>query len=425
MVKQLTRELLWTEAKDVWCCNLEPVWGDFLGARAVGQNRPVPFLDAFPLTLWLHMNDPGKKSNPNTADIYGLAYISNLISVQVNHYQYLFLLRLSEMINELTTYLSIDSNKILKVETGGKLLNYEFNYISSNNCNLIAYSLIVLKFLGTMVIGALVPQVEVTFIMPSQTPGKENSGGDLESVVPDTSSIIDDIGGTSSLWQHAVTARVDYGTKRTNTSNDVETPQSEISSMLSMDFGAHSSTIQQQNISQTTVTFKQQNGSEKEEQKITATTASERHWMKTVHEEKPKLSKVDSVSGIIPNNFNVNLSSMKKGFSNFMTSLDSALKPSPEDGSDTISMQSDVSSDSEHYVITLEDQGKIDAVFNVDNSIRISAVEEASEVVEETPDTQSEKSMDSVCKRKDLVCNTFLEIFTVKNLILKSFQQIN
>lgn len=256
-------------------------------------------------------------------------------------------------------------------------------------------------------IGALVPQVEVTFIMPSQTPGKENSGGDLESVVPDTSSIIDDIGGSSTLWQHAVTARVDYGTKRMNTSNDIETPQSEISSMLSMDFaGSHTAN---QTVSQTVVTFKQQNG--EEQSRMTAITAQmsttpERAWLKIVPEEgKSKLTKADSVTGIIPNNFNVNLSSMKKGFSNFMTSLDSALKPSPEDGSDTISMQSDVSSDSENYVVvSLEDQEKMDAVFNVDNSIRITTVEEASEVVEETPDTQSEKSLDSICKRKDLVC---------------------
>ncbi|KAF3427369.1 hypothetical protein E2986_09411 [Frieseomelitta varia] len=82
-----------------------------------------------------------------------------------------------------------------------------------------------------------------------------------------------------------------------------------------------------------------------------------------------------------------------------------ALKASPEDGSsDTMSIRSDVSSDSENYVlINLQDQEKLDAMFSVDNSIRITAVEEASEVVEETPDTQSEKSMDSVCKRKDIV----------------------
>ncbi|XP_058804572.1 bridge-like lipid transfer protein family member 3B isoform X2 [Phymastichus coffea] len=387
MIRQLKRELLWTEAKDVWCCNLEPVWGDFLGARAVGQNRPVPFLDAFPLTVWLHMANPGTIIKPGTANIHGLAYISNLISVQINHYQYLFLLRLSEMISELVTYLSIDSNKILKVESG-----------------------------GSMVIGALAPQVEVTFIMPSQTPGKENSGGDLESVVPDTSSIIDDIGGSTTLWQHAVTARVDYSNKRMNTSNDIETPQSEMSSMLSFDFaGGHVNNTA--TISQTVVTFKQQNGSEKEELKSVGEMSAVEPgpWLKNIQTEKIKLAKADSISGIIPNNFNVNLSSMKKGFSNFMTSLDSALKPSPEDGSDTVSMQSDVSSDSENYiVVSLEDQEKIDAAFNVDNSIRITTVEEASEVVEETPDTQSEKSLDSMCKRKDLVSMTTFKLSKVE-----------
>lgn len=251
-------------------------------------------------------------------------------------------------------------------------------------------------------IAALVPQVEVTFIMPSQTPGKENSGGDLESVVPDTSSMTDDIGGSSTIWQHP--SRADYSNRRMNTSNDIPTPQSDTSGVLGVDFGAlnNSGTISQTPV----VTFKQHNGQENEPKIMP--NINDKQWVKSVPEiEKPKLMKVDSMSGIIPNNFNVNLSSMKKGFSNFMTSLDSALKPSPEDGSDTVSMQSDVSSDSENYVVvSLEDQEKMDAAFNVEGSIRISTVEEASEVVEETPDTQSEKSMDSVCKRKDLVSST-------------------
>lgn len=37
------------------------------------------------------------------------------------------------------------------------------------------------------------PQVEVTFIMPSPTPGKESSGGDAESVLPDSASLGDDL----------------------------------------------------------------------------------------------------------------------------------------------------------------------------------------------------------------------------------------
>ncbi|XP_012350115.1 UHRF1-binding protein 1 isoform X2 [Apis florea] len=382
LIRQLHRELLWTEAKDVWCCNLEPVWGDFFGARAVGQNRPVPFLDAFPLTLWCYMTmnslDKDSSEKKSTGDIHGLAYISNLVSVQINHYQYLFLLRLSEVLSEMATYLTIDSNKILKIDSGSSL-----------------------------VIGALIPQVEVTFVMPSHTPGKENSGGDLESVMPDSSSIADDIAGSSIPWQS--TERIESNAKKININNDIITPQSDVSSMLSMDF-MHST-----NPTQTVVTFKHNDTNKHDQQ-----TKNIMHNRQSIVEEEKVLSplryaldtthkhnKGDSSSNtpFIPNNFNVGLSSMKKGLSNLMTSIDSALKASPEDGSsDTVSIRSDVSSDSENYVlVSLQDQEKLDTMFSVDNSIRVAAVEEASEVVEETPDTQSEKSMDSVCKRKDIV----------------------
>ncbi|KAL0134373.1 hypothetical protein PUN28_001277 [Cardiocondyla obscurior] len=389
LLRQLNRELLWTEAKDVWCCNLEPVWGDFFGARAVGHNRPVPFLDAFPLTLWCHITAYSLATEKSSAaDIHGLAYISNLVSVQINHYQYLFLLRLSEVLSEMATYLAVDSNKILKVESG-----------------------------GSVIIGALIPQVEVTFVMPSHTPGKENSGGDLDSVVPDSSSIADDFVGSSIIWHTStVGARVDFSAKRMNTSNDVETPQSEACSAVMPAGQWYSHSVSH---TQPVVTFKQ-NGTKKGDLEgprnairahpegciildpliIGNTSDEKKHATEAGH----KHAKSDSNSPFIPNNFNVNLSSMKKGFSNLMTSIDSALKASPEDGSsDTMSMRSDVSSDSENYVlVSLQDQSKVDA-FGIDNSIRITTVEEATEVKEETPDTQSEKSMDSVCKRKDIV----------------------
>lgn len=290
----------------------------------------------------------------------------------------------------MATYLVVDSNKILKVESGGSLA-----------------------------IGALVPQVEVTFITPSQTPGKENSGGDLESVVPDSSSIAEDLAGTSLPWHNtAANARVEFGAKRLNTSNDVDTPQSEVASMLSMDF-PHAI-----GVAQPIVTFKQNgNGKmESQHQSIGGTLTSsmsrdDRQWNQSIDGDtdvsKPSVLKHQSSkqdlgnpgAPFIPNNFNVGLSSMKKGFANLMTSIDSALKASPEDGSsDTVSMRSDISSDSENYVVvSLEEQEKMESVFGSLNPTGITTVEEAREVVEETPDTQSEKSMDSVCKRKDLV----------------------
>lgn len=244
----------------------------------------------------------------------------------------------------MSTYLVVDSNRILNVES------------------------------GSVTVAALIPQVEVSLIMPSQTPGKENSGGDLESVVPDSSSIAEDLLPSSLPHHMATAARMEFGSKRLNTSNDVETPQSEVCSMLSME-----PTIQP------VVTFKQER-------------------LDSIQDaEFPRLKRQPSeTTPFIPNNFNVGLSSMKKGFANLMTSIDSALKASPEDGSsDTVSMRSDMSSDSENYLVEKLEEG--DSFFGGLNVTGITTVEEATEVVEETPDTQSEKSMDSACKRKDLV----------------------
>lgn len=49
-----------------------------------------------------------------TADLHVIAHVSNLVSLQIDHYQLLFLLRLSEEMTELSTFLSLDSNRILR-----------------------------------------------------------------------------------------------------------------------------------------------------------------------------------------------------------------------------------------------------------------------------------------------------------------------
>lgn len=170
----------------------DPIWVDFFGARSVGQTKSVPFVDAVPITLWIHgksedytsqdlptpvpsliksneelnlsignleqfsgisdfngseqysknllTNNPfynnyipdysnasesdnktviddsavNDKSNESTADLHVIAHVSNLVSLQIDHYQLLFLLRLSEEMTELSTFLSLDSNRILR-----------------------------------------------------------------------------------------------------------------------------------------------------------------------------------------------------------------------------------------------------------------------------------------------------------------------
>ncbi|XP_026680296.1 LOW QUALITY PROTEIN: UHRF1-binding protein 1-like, partial [Diaphorina citri] len=110
------QELLWTKAKDIWCIKLEPVWAEFHTSSDPSPHTAVPFLDNFPLTIWAHTRPSPGDSTPRTgqtrlADIHAVAYVSNLISVQLNHYQVLFLLRLAEDISELVTFLSMDAQK--------------------------------------------------------------------------------------------------------------------------------------------------------------------------------------------------------------------------------------------------------------------------------------------------------------------------
>ncbi|VEN47609.1 unnamed protein product [Callosobruchus maculatus] len=355
LLEQFSREMLWVEAKDVWCVSLDPVWGDFHGAKAPGVNKPVPFLDAVPVTIWLHSHmDPNSTLKPPenglnaiNADIHALVNISNLLSVQINHYQYLFLLRLAEDASELSTYLSMDTDRILKSESN-----------------------------SSMVIGALVPQLEVTFVMPSHSPGKESSGGDVESFVPDSSSIADDnifVGSSATIWQNSTLSmsQVD-GNKKPVANGSSHALQ--MSGSYSMEFV--------QNSSDMTV--------------VKTNTQSQQ-------QSQPQFGNIN-----LQNNFNVGLTSMKKGFTNLMSSIDSALKPSPDDMSDTMSIRSDASSDSEKFVlISCEaDVPGQDLMFMVQEfTYDHERVEEAAEVLEEdsTVTSGSEHSITSNGKRKDLV----------------------
>lgn len=103
------------------------------------------------------------------------------------------------------------------------------------------------------------------------------------------------------------------------------------------------------------------------------------------------------------------LSTMKKGFSNFMSSIDSALKSSPDDMSDTLSIRSDASSDSENYIMVNADTDLAgsDLMFIVNEFVyeNNSQLEVATEVIEEenSVTTTSDHSLTSSGRRKDLV----------------------
>ncbi|KAL1129939.1 hypothetical protein AAG570_012883 [Ranatra chinensis] len=276
LISKLSKTLLWTEARDVWCINLEPLWGEFYGARGVAHNRPVPFLDAFPLKIWVHMNLQSFEEDGaiKVPDIHSVAYISSLISLQLNHYQLLFLLRLTDEFTELVTILGMDSERICR----GKK--------------------------GSLIVGAVIPQLEVTLVMPSQTQGKESSGADVESVIPDTSSLADDVVTNPSIqWNTVVSTNIiqDPMTFKKSTVFSTSPPSDQISIELSSP-------------------------------------------------SKPKFVK-QNINSVI------DLQSMKKGFTNM---LGSVLKT--EEDIEAASIKSDGSSDSDNYIARLSGHSN-DAMF--------------------------------------------------------------
>ncbi|KAK6637779.1 hypothetical protein RUM44_008201 [Polyplax serrata] len=366
---QLHREMLWTEAKDVWCINFEPIFGDFFGARAVGKDLPVPFLEAFPLTLWVYKESPDAgnsiPSNGNCANIHILTHVSTLVSLQVNHYQYLFLLRLFEEAKEVATYLSIDTARIAKSA-------------------------------GTsMVVGGVIPELDITFVMPSHSPGKESSGGDIESVIPDTSSLQDD------------------GMQHWHSGSGIYVANSILDKCQT---SASDCSINMHKIlSEPPPLKKVVNGNIKPMYPAIG----------------PKSLSLESTPQIPPENtFSFISSSIKKGFDKMMTSIDGGTKTSPDEISDNISVRSDISSDSESFIaVNYESSGGplerfkdgMESLFHVNLSgnqtQQLQSIEVATEVVEEenTLTSPSEKdSSTSYYRRRDLVSTSTFKFHKVE-----------
>lgn len=269
-----------------------------------------------------------------SADLHIIAHVSNLVSIQIDHYQYLFLLRLAEEMTELSTFLTIDSKRILKDNAESK----------------------------SIVIGCVIPQVEVTLVMPSSTPGKESTnGGDAESVLPDSASLGDDLhfninsvnAAGISNWPMNLDQIKNH--QNTNTFGSIETPSPITNEAPDAIYQQFEQTQQEQYTSSpNTHGFNVQ---------IVGTPSSSTN-VSTTQSSTP-ISRGKNRNSMTDSGLNIgsSLFSMKKGFSNFMTSIDSALKTNMSDDiSDTISIQSDISSDSENFVMVLADDKTADCM---------------------------------------------------------------
>lgn len=480
-LNNLTRYALWSEPRDIWCIKIDPVWVDFTGARSIGANRSIPFIDAVPITLWIHgksfidnqivermmeksreptvltmpivkknenlilsvhslsqqsldgslnqgtylTNDlqsaqytkymdnerngnlcdekeatgvhkeekneaTSVKEDENSADLHVIAHFGNLVSVQIDHYQFLFLMRLAEEVNELATFLSLDNKRIMKDANPNQ----------------------------SIIVGCVIPQVEVTLVMPSQTPGKESSGGgDGDSVLPDSASLGDDLHTTNSGWP---TGSFSENPQRLNPFSSIESPSPvkqekfdypiEVKSNIKFNIPPTTPTTP---IAPTTTT--NEFVTPAPPVTITATSNSSSSSSTSTLKNKSRNSVTESV---FPKEINSGLSQMKKGFSHFMTSIDSALKTNTsfDDGSDSISIQSDLSSDSEFLTVLADtDKATTDCndfmfklnPFNTDGSNKLAPVEVASEMCEDpflsNMSSPSEPSEASSLRRRDLV----------------------
>ncbi|KAG5675899.1 hypothetical protein PVAND_005758 [Polypedilum vanderplanki] len=438
----MSRYALWNDTRDIWCIKIDPVWIEFLGVRSIGVNRAIPFVDAVPITLWIHgkseiddniadkMAERNKPQQPiqmkpnemilsvsslknemvndgtffndatgvnatselnidqKSADLHVIAHFGNLVSVQIDHYQFLFLMRLVEELNELTTFLTIDNKRIMKENNPEK----------------------------SIIIGCVIPQVEVTLVMPSQTPGKESSGGDGESVIPDSASLGDDLHTTNSGWNQESSFSLDKQS-RVIAFSSMESP----SPKDKADYPIEAKSNIKFNIPDEKSTI------ENEIKAIPSSLQSSSSSSSTATLKSKKMSTGDS--SIIPKELNTGLTQMKKRFSNFMTSIETAVKnnASFDDASDTISIQSDYSDDSELFTVLADtDKATTDCndfmfklnPFSADVNNKLAPVEVASEVCEDpfltNLSSPSEPSDASSLRRRDLVSMATFRLTTVE-----------
>ncbi|KAM8971874.1 bridge-like lipid transfer protein family member 3B [Pelodytes ibericus] len=169
-----TNALKTSAAKDIWAVHFTQFWIDYEGIKS-GKGRPVGFIDAFPFSVWIcqparfiqsqrrtlagHANSLGisksestdfagrlqrkqllkqyystetdslntslqksqsldsslgntRTRDPPEADIHVLAYMQKPVSLQINHYQYVFLLLLQESLKQVLENLRKDVEEV-------------------------------------------------------------------------------------------------------------------------------------------------------------------------------------------------------------------------------------------------------------------------------------------------------------------------
>lgn len=201
-------------------------------------------------------------------------------------------------------------------------------------------------------------------MMPSQTPGKELSGGDGESVIPDSCSLGDDLqttNSTSAVWPNTQSS-LDL-MKNSNAFGSVESPTSPLNEQLPQlppPSFHHDTMLPPHTSNPNTHGYNVQIQSEP----LVATGPSSQQVSSALGGGTGTKVKVKTTDINLAKEINSTVRSMKKGFSSFMTSFDTTLtnKSGADDMSDTFSIHSDISSDSENFIMILGDDKTADCM---------------------------------------------------------------
>ena len=307
----LPDHLLWEEPRDVLFLHMDPFWADFYGTSAV-RHRPVPLIDAIPMSLWVyqHRNKVASASEGRVAEQSALLHVPSLVSVQLNHFQYLFLLRQLERLTEMSACLTMDAERLLGAAGA-----------------------------GSMCVSGAVPQVDVSLLMPCLLSSKDSSGGDL-SVFPDSSQRDQLPGGVTNADEGRLADGGHRGYRSSLPTSrppppPTPPPTPAINAMGTSPAANHTS-------------HNSHNASNHISAGPGVTPPRARAVPTTL------ISQASVVAGGSPGgqlaDLGAGFSQVKKGFNSFLSSIDSALK-SPDDQSDTMSVMSDMSSDSDSYVL--------------------------------------------------------------------------
>ncbi|XP_067121417.1 bridge-like lipid transfer protein family member 3B isoform X2 [Centruroides vittatus] len=390
------------EGHDMWSIHLDPCWADFTYDNSSLKSQT--FVDPLPITLWIYIralsealneelnshmdvNQNGinitnisngsisasflKKEKTETesdnkdskeADIYMLVHVHSMLNLQINHYQYLFLLRTLDSVIALTAQLS------------------EVNSALSPSSHT-----------PTICITAWWPQIDISLVLHSLSKMRTSDSADAVSYQDDL-SLNEEI----------------FSKKKTLTSTHSSFSLGECD--------------------------KRSKGFDDEINDIVAEVGEERPFTKS-HSDLLLNSHSNSSSPPSPTSPTVvgnteksdslqkslhsGTSAMRRGFCNLMASIDSVLTknegPNPDFENishcddDTLSVQSDFSSDSDQYVLVgLESSLTDEDPFHFHSTA--VEIEEAAEVKEELVSSQTTSSE----KRKEMISVVILKLLGVE-----------